>query len=118
VSRIDPATNEVVADAVALTSWPSAVAAGPDAVWVASEVDDVVIGLDPTSNRVMRQTPSCDGPVDLAVAGAEVVVACGGDRAVWRLSADGGERIVTDFPGVSAGVVVDDDRAWVTVRES
>ena len=118
LSRIDPVTNAVTVEAVALTSWPTAVAAGPDAVWVASEFDDVVIGLDPASNRVIRQAPSCDGPVDLAIAGADVVVACSGDRAMWRIPAEGAEPIVTQIDGVPAGLVVDGDEVWVTIRES
>ena len=96
---------------------PTAVAAGPDAVWVASEADDVVIRIDPRTSRIMGQEDACDGPSDIVVIGVTSVVTCPVDHAVWRISSDG-EPIQTEIEGLPVGVGALGDEAWVTVRES
>jgi len=118
LSRIDPRTNEVVIARLALASTPTSVAAGDGAVWVASEGADVVIQVDPDTNRVVGQQTACDRPTDLLVVGGDVVVACAGDRSVWRIRGTGGQPIITEVDGVPSGLASDGERVWVTVRES
>lgn len=116
VSRIDPATNEVTVEALALSSRPSAVDAVGSAVWIASEEDDVIIALDPATDRVIRQEATCDRPSDIVVAGSDVVVACAGDRAIWRHRGGGGDPLITELDGVPTGIAADGDEVWVTIR--
>lgn len=83
--RIDPDTNDIVdrfrfpARAV-----PVDVAVGDHAVWIASEGDDVVTRIDPTTRS---QTPISvgDGPTAIAIGFGSVWVACKGDGTVWRI---------------------------------
>jgi len=46
-------------------SAPSHIAIGPDAVWTAHQLDDVVTRLDPTTGKVEASIPVADGPMSL-----------------------------------------------------
>jgi DNA-binding beta-propeller fold protein YncE len=83
--RIDPDTNDIVDFfRFSARAVPVDVAVGAQAVWIASEGDDVVTRIDPTTRE---QTPIRvgDGPTAIAYDFGSVWVACKGDGTVWRI---------------------------------
>jgi Protein kinase domain len=83
--RIDPDTNDI-ADRFPLQARavPVDIAFGADAVWIATEGDDLVWRIDPTTRS---QTPINvgDGPAAIAFGFDSVWVACKRDGTVWRI---------------------------------
>lgn len=118
VSRIEASTNDIVVPGLALARVPTAIAAGSDAVWVISAIGDTVMRIDPDTNRAVGQERSCDDPTDIAVVGADAVVACAGERTVVRFTATGDIAVVTPITGAPSGIGAGDDMVWVSVRES
>jgi class 3 adenylate cyclase/DNA-binding beta-propeller fold protein YncE len=118
LSHIDARSDELVGEALTVVDRPTAVAIGARAVWIAAEGSDLVVRVDPATNRVARQDTVCDRPADLAAAADVVWVACLGDGVVWRLSEAGGDPVTTVLGGVPGGIAADGDAAWVTIRES
>jgi streptogramin lyase len=84
--RIDPDTNLIVDDHFTFPARavPVDVAVHAHVVWIASEGDDVVTRIDPTTRS---QTPIRvgDGPTAIAYGFGSVWVACKGDGTVWRI---------------------------------
>jgi protein kinase-like protein len=85
VTRIDPATNEVVA-AVAAPPDQTALAVGRKAIWVATGHDYGLMRIDPRSNSTLF-APHVPGRASgLAIAGATVAVVTEPPAAVTILS--------------------------------
>jgi hypothetical protein len=83
--RIDPDTNLIVDHfTFSARAVPVDVVVVADAVWIASEGDDFVTRIDPTTRE---QTPISvgDGPTAIAYGFDSVWVACKGDGTVWRI---------------------------------
>jgi virginiamycin B lyase len=83
VSRIDPATNRVVAT-IPVGRAPSGLAVGAGAVWVSSSHDGTVARIDAATNRVVATIAVGRAPGAVTVAGGVVWVALpkGGLRRV------------------------------------
>jgi len=114
VTRIDPSTGRIAADAIALCCRPSGIAAGAGAVWVTSAPEDTLQKLDPGSNRVAATIPAGDGPSSIAADGA-VWVANAQDGTVWRLDPSGSLVAEIDVQGHPGGLAVGGGLVWVTV---
>ena len=78
VTRIDPATNAVVAT-IPVGEFPTGIALTPGAVWVANHHGRSLSRIDPTTNAVVATIPVGDattpperGPQELAAAGGSV----------------------------------------------
>jgi hypothetical protein len=83
VSRIDPATNKVVA-AIAATPDQIALAVGKTAVWVAMAHDYGLMRIDPTSNSTLFAPQVRGLPYGLAIAGATIAVMTTDPYSTWR----------------------------------
>ena len=83
MSRIDAATNKVVAKVRTGTS-PAAIATGFGGIWVADSFENTVSRIDPT-NFVARPIPVGHGPQAIAVGEGSVWVADTDDDAVVRI---------------------------------
>lgn len=123
ISRIDPATNEVVAE-ITVGAFPQGVAVGFGSVWVASSdppngVNGSVSRIDPRTNQVAFAIPLSNLPEYLAV----------GEGAVWASGNDGTVRLiepstnqVIDPPariadGGRTSLAVGGGSVWATVIE-
>src|SRR5829696_1732662 len=75
LSRVDPATNRVVAEIPIRAGWPDggaqSVAAGKGAVW-AQSVDGMLFKVDSATNEVVAVVPLGEYSSDLAVYGGAV----------------------------------------------
>jgi class 3 adenylate cyclase/streptogramin lyase len=103
---------------------PTAVTVGRDAVWVASERNDSVFAVDPTSGSVRTSidvgSPGCNGPVSIAAEpNGGVWVACSSSQSVIRIDADGTIGASLPVEGVPVAVTTaQDGSVWVAVQSS
>ncbi len=128
VTRIDPATNSVVATipVAATGAGPAGVAVGAGAVWVPVAVPGALWGIDPATDKVTSKI-SLGGPlsgsISVSAAGDTVWVACCG-RSSTGASTSGGrllridprrKRVVADIALNSSPVAIaaDTSAAWV-----
>jgi YVTN family beta-propeller protein len=79
VSRIDPATNKLVATIKLGAQAPSGLGIADGAVWVSAASDKAVFRIDPATNAVVGRIGVRGGNVSLAT----------GAGAVWVQSLDG-----------------------------
>lgn len=119
VSRIDAASNEVVAT-VRVGEYPLGIAATTNAVWVANLHSGSVSRIDPRLNRVVKAVPISTpshvaGPKAIAVAGATVWVADAYAGAVVRLDARRNRRVeaIAGTGPACGGMTAFGDSIWV-----
>jgi DNA-binding beta-propeller fold protein YncE/predicted Ser/Thr protein kinase len=86
VSRLDPATRQLLGDPVAVGGHPGGIDAGTSAVWVANQADDTVTKISLETGEV-EGDPIQVGPEPgaVAVGGEAVWVANNGDGTVTRI---------------------------------
>lgn len=91
LSRVDPKTNRVVAEIPVRADSPDGgaqnVAAGEEAVWVAS-VDGRLLEVDPAANEVVAVEPLGDYSSDLVVSGGSVWVSGQNRSGTWLKRVD------------------------------
>jgi len=84
VTRIDPATNQVLTQInIANNSW--GVVASEDAVWVTTNSNNMLSKIDQQTNQVDAIFEVGLGPVGLALSDDALWVANEGDNTVWRI---------------------------------
>jgi len=116
VSRIDPATREVVATVPMGTppQGPGHVAVGPGSVWVNVDSDDAVVRIDPRTDQVVATVP-VDGACGGVAVGRSVWVSsriCG--SSVSQIDPVTGEVLTeTELPGLTLGVAELAGSGWV-----
>lgn len=117
VWRIDPRRRRVDRRTDFTSRGPAAIAAGPDAVWVAS-LDGTVSRIDPQTSKV-TETVDLDGvPCGVAVGKGRVWVSDKAGDRVWTIDPQRNETVgdpieVEDFPcAIAAG----DHDVWVANR--
>jgi streptogramin lyase len=103
---------------------PTAIAVGPDAVWVASEHEDAIYALDPLTGSVRTSVDvgaqGCNGPASIAINQDGVWVACAISRQVIRIDPSGG-TVATSLTVSAAPVALTtaaDGSLWVAVQPS
>ncbi|HSC21319.1 MAG TPA: serine/threonine-protein kinase [Solirubrobacterales bacterium] len=86
VSRVDPATRQLLGDPIEVGGHPGGIDAGTSAVWVANAADDTVTKIDFGSSEPDGD-PIAVGPEPgaVAVGGEAVWVANNGDGTVTRI---------------------------------
>jgi YVTN family beta-propeller protein len=112
VSRIDAATNKVVAKVRTGTS-PAAIAIGFGGIWVADSFENTVSRIDPT-NFVARTIPVRHGPQAIAVGEGSVWVADTGDDTVVRIDpATNSVTTTIDVGRAPTSIAVSEHAVWV-----
>jgi YVTN family beta-propeller protein len=106
LSRIDPATNEAVAE-VFVAAKPFAVVADQDQLWVTSEEADTLTRIDAATNLIVETIKVGPRPGSLAV----------GDAAVWTLNRGDGSvsRVDVKTNKVTSTIKVDESVATGTL---
>jgi virginiamycin B lyase len=116
VSRIDPASNEVVAT-IPVGRAPSGLAVGAGAVWVSRRLDGAVARIDPTTNRVVATIPVGRAPGAMTVAGGVVWVALPENGGLGRIDPASNRSTVVRVPRCCAGELAAGEGAlWVANR--
>jgi YVTN family beta-propeller protein len=80
--RVDPKHNTVTTRIRVDFQKSHSVAATDTAVWVTNYFDNSLFEVDPSTNAIVAKTPANGGPMSVAAAGGNVVVAGDG----WLLS--------------------------------
>jgi peptide/nickel transport system substrate-binding protein len=114
LKKVDIARGAVAPDGVELGANPTAIAAGRDAIWVASEEGGTVFRIDPRAGVVTDTVTVGGGPVSLAVGEGAVWVANRQDATVSRI--DPATNTMTDTIAVGKGptaVAVGEGAVWV-----
>jgi virginiamycin B lyase len=121
LSRVDPATDRVVAQ-VRVRPHSYCAAFGFDSVWVASSADGAPAGagsvqrIDPRTNRVVATVPVGRGPRFLAAGEGGVFTLDQGDGTVSRVDPAGNTlaaTIAAEVPGTGGDIAVGAGRVWV-----
>jgi YVTN family beta-propeller protein len=117
LSRIDPKTNEVVAQIEISPGSPAAVY-GDGAIWVSGNEESVVTRVDATTNQVTDKIPVGPKPRFLTFGGGSVWTLNQGDGTVTRIDAKTRQMIVTinvGVPGTGGEIDFGDGYLWLTV---
>jgi YVTN family beta-propeller protein len=116
VSRIDPATRNVLLSIPFGAREPDSMAFGAGALWVADAANDKVWRIDPVRNEISDTIAVGDAPASIAVDGNTVWVANRGDGTVSRIDPGKGRVVSTIKVGKTVdGVVVGEGAVWVSV---
>lgn len=112
LAGIDPET-EALGDPVALPVRGTDLAAGEDAIWIVSALDDAVLVIDPDDGTLRHRIDSIDAPSGISIVGETVWI--GGSATVHRIDPATGSVLSTIEGGVGrSGAVAGDDRGvWV-----
>lgn len=84
VSRVDPATNRIVATIEIGGQLGDGATAADGSVWVPVRDQDVIARIDPATNAVVERIPSGKTPFVLNEAFGDVWVPSFGGEDVWR----------------------------------
>jgi YVTN family beta-propeller protein len=123
VSRVDAATNRVVAT-IKLGTPPrfqgyldAAVAAG-GSIWVARDVGDEVVRIDPATNRVSARIEVESRPGGLAAGGGYVWVFHFQGSTVTRIDADTGAKKTFTVPrALATGIAYSEGAVWLLTEK-
>ena len=115
VSRVDPDTNEVVAE-VHVARAPASVASGDEALWVTSAEGDLVTRVNPHTNAVVDTAKVGPRPGHVAVGEGGVWTLNRGDGSVSRIDPATNKVVATiAVAGAEAGeIAVGAGAVWVS----
>jgi streptogramin lyase/tRNA A-37 threonylcarbamoyl transferase component Bud32 len=118
VSRVDPATNEVVAT-LALDGVGGFIggAAGEGAVWIADPGGDALLRLDAATNRITETIRAGRRPTDVAVGEGSVWVTSDRDRSISRFDPRTSDIVATiELGGRPRVIAVGEGAVWAAVE--
>jgi YVTN family beta-propeller protein len=111
---IDPRTNRLTGRPIPLGRSPGALAAGAGSLWVADELEGMLVRVDPKQRRVLARTKVGRMPTAVAVGAGAVWVANGGDGTVSRIDPATNRVTKTVWVGVAPrALAADADGVWV-----
>ena len=116
VSRLDPATNDAVAE-VYVAPKPFAVVADQDAVWVTSEAGDVLTRIDAHTNVTIERIKVGPRPGPLAIGDGSVWTLNRGDGSVSRVDLKSNKVVntITVDESIAAGTIAAGEGAvWIS----
>ena len=100
---------------VPLPVAPRGIAFAGGSVWVSAPLDDVVLRIDPATNRVVDRVAVGRAPAGLAAGAGGLWVALYVDRRVVRIDPRRGRVVETvDVDGYPTEIAIAGDRLWVT----
>ncbi|HMG85660.1 MAG TPA: PQQ-binding-like beta-propeller repeat protein [Terracidiphilus sp.] len=119
LTRIDPATNRIVATIrIPAGSFNPLFAAG--AVWVSSNAGNALIRVDPATNNVLSSTPVGPKPRFLTFGAGSIWVLNQGDGTVSRVGAKTGKLLASipaGIPGHGGEITFGAGSVWATETE-
>ena len=113
--RIDPASGELLAT-IPLPFAPTDVAAGEGAVWVTSNLDDMLSQVDPVDNEIAATIRVGRGAAGVATGAGSVWVANAIDGSVSRVDPRTLRVDTIDVDGYPDDVAVGSSAVWVTAH--
>jgi streptogramin lyase len=119
LSKIDPATNTVVAE-VMVPSNSAGVTYKEGAVWVTSPDSNMLTGVDPTTNSILHSVGVGPKPRFLTTGAGSVWTLNQGDGTISRVDAKTGKLTATievGVPGTGGEIAFGAGHVWATVFE-
>ena len=117
ITRINPATNEIVA-AINVDEWPNQLVATVDAVWITSPINPVLRRIDPLSNEVTSINLEC-ATRSIAASETDLWVLCEPDPMILRVDPLTNRVVAKIAVGSrSRGLVMSSNAVWVSSIES
>jgi DNA-binding beta-propeller fold protein YncE len=117
LSRIDPATNQVVAE-INVAPGSFAAAYGEGAVWVTSTEKNLLQRVDPATNLVTHEIEVGPEPRFLTIGDGAIWTLNQGDGTISRVDAKTNKLVSTidaGIPGPGGEIAFGEGYVWVTV---
>ncbi len=117
LTRIDPTTDHVLGQPIALQDAPAAIAVGQGGVWVASAVGNSVTEIDPSSGQAVTSFHVDGEPIAIVVDGASIWVAESTAQQLVRIGAAPPNVLIATLSveGHPEAVAELNGEAWVVV---
>ncbi len=119
LSKIDPATNKVVAE-VTVPAGSAGVTYGEGYVWVTSPMANMLTGVDPKANKVVYSVEVGPGPRFVTSGAGSAWTLNQGDGTVSRVDAKTGKlikNIDVGVPGTGGELAFGAGHVWATATE-
>lgn len=119
LSKIDPATNAVVAE-VTVPPGSAGVTYGEGYVWVTSPMANTLVGVDPKANKVVYSVEVGPGPRFVTSGAGSAWTLNQGDGTVSRVDAKTGKlikNIEVGIPGTGGELAFGAGHVWATAPE-
>ena len=117
LSRIDPATNKVIAEIV-VPEKSAAVNFGEDAAWVTTPAANTLTRVDPKTNQVTATVAVGPGPRFLTVGAGSIWTLNQGDGSISRVDGKTAMVIATieaGIPGPGGEIAFGEGHVWATI---
>jgi YVTN family beta-propeller protein len=119
LSRIDPATNKVIAE-ITVPEKSAAVNFGEDAAWVTTPATNTLTRVDPKTNQVTATIAVGAGPRFLTVGAGSVWTLNQGDGTISRVDGKTAKLIATieaGIPGTGGEIAFGEGHVWATIPQ-
>jgi len=117
LSRIDPATNKVIAEIV-VPEKSAAVNFGEDAAWVTTPAANTLTRVDPKTNQATATVAVGPGPRFLTVGAGSIWTLNQGDGSISRIDGKTAKVIATieaGIPGPGGEIAFGEGHVWATI---
>jgi len=117
LSRIDPATNKVIAE-ILVPEKSAAVNFGEDAAWVTTPGANTLTRVDPKTNQVTATVAVGPGPRFVTVGAGSIWTLNQGDGSISRVDGKTAKLIATIEAGISGPggeIAFGEGRVWATI---
>jgi YVTN family beta-propeller protein len=117
LSRIDPATNKVIAE-ITVPEKSAAVNFGEDAAWVTTPAANTLTRVDPKTNQVTATIAVGPGPRFLTVGAGSIWTLNQGDGSISRVDGKTAKLIATIEAGISGPggeIAFGEGHVWATI---
>jgi YVTN family beta-propeller protein len=117
LSRIDPATNKVIAE-ILVPEKSAAVNFGEDAAWVTTPGANTLTRVDPKTNQVTATVAVGPGPRFVTVGAGSIWTLNQGDGSISRVDGKTANLIATIEAGISGPggeIAFGEGRVWATI---
>jgi len=119
LSRIDPATNQVIAE-IAVPERSAAVNFGEDAAWVTTPGTNQLTRVDPKTNKVTDTIEVGAGPRFLTVGAGSIWTLNQGDGTISRVDGKSAKLVATiqaGIPGNGGEIAFGEGFVWATIPQ-
>jgi YVTN family beta-propeller protein len=119
LSRIDPATNKVIAE-ITVPEKSAAVNFGEDAAWVTTPGANTLTRVDPKTNQVTATIAVGQGPRFLTVGAGSIWTLNQGDGTISRVDGKTAKVIATieaGIPGTGGEIAFGEGYVWATIPQ-
>lgn len=119
LARIDPATNQVIAE-ITVPDKSAAVNFGEGAAWVTTPATNQLTRIDPNTNKVTDTIAVGPGPRFLTVGAGSIWTLNQGDGTISRVDGKSAKLVATiqaGIPGSGGEIAFGESHVWATIPQ-